>query len=222
MWKATNRGSVDFIGPGSLEPHVNAVFHESNLSQFIDNSSVFESIDNSQKVTRIGEGGVNDEDSVPIEMRLVQPSYYGYIDGIRTQDKSPGVTGYMTKNIQKGTDGKLYQTFINMHTGQSELVDSQKAARSIVTTDEYLDSSDSYVYALGGPKGVRIVKRSDVDYILPNSDDAWSMASNTVPMLSGIKSLRLNMGCHHPETPITVIDSNGMTHIVPAKRLASM
>lgn len=574
LWKATNRGNLDFIGSGSLQPHVNAVFHESNLSQFVDNSTPIDGIDNSQKVTRIGEGGLSDEDSAPIEMRLVQPSYYGYVDPCRTAEKcydektqiytkkgwksvtemsledefavlidgkpswskpislqsfdhdglmycfansyinfsvtpghrmyvadekagnysieyidnvfgnskyvlcgakkasevderqkwfylpkipqagtiknidkvdiadfarfmgwylsegsfdlshtgsgspdyrvritqspelhpeyyeeirdlveklpfgahpkhyweatssditikrkqlycyleqfggslekfipdwifeaptearwafvdailkgdgsgqrdlntiskrlaedfarllfelgqsvriieqdqnyvshvtgkptgpiyqvtwhkryehklqsrkkecskgyhtcyykgkvycptvpgglvyvrrnnskgfwcgnSPGITGYLTKNVLKGTDGKLYQKFINMHTGKEELVDAQTAAKSIVTTDEYLDSKDDYVYAIGGPRGLRIVKRSDVDYILPHSDDAFSASANTVPMLSGIKAMRLLMGCHHPETPVAVVDSNGYTHIVPAKRLGHM
>lgn len=139
-----------------------------------------------------------------------------------TAERSPGITGYLTKNVLKGTDGKLYQKFINMHTGKEELVDAQTAAKSIVTTDEYLDSKDEYVYAIGGPRGLRIVKRSDVDYILPHSDDAFSASANTVPMLSGIKAMRLLMGCHHPETPVAVVDSNGYTHIVPAKRLGHM
>jgi hypothetical protein len=37
-------------------------------------------------------------------------------------------------------------------------------------------------------------------------------------MLSGIKAMRLLMGCHHPDTPVIVIDSEGYTDIVPAKR----
>ena len=78
------------------------------------------------------------------------------------------------------------------------------------------------MYAIGGPRGIRIVKRSDVDYILPHSDDAFSTAANTVPMISGIKAMRLLMGCHHPDTPIAVVDTQGYTHIVPAKRLSSM
>lgn len=135
---------------------------------------------------------------------------------------SPGITGYLTKNVLKGTDGKLYQKFINMKTGKLELVDAQTAAKKVVTTNEYLDSKDDYVYAIGGPRGLRVVKRSDVDYILPNSDDAFSASANTVPMISGIKAMRLLMGCHHPETPVVVVDRQGYTHIVPAKRVGHM
>jgi len=102
------------------------------------------------------------------------------------------------------------------------MLDAQTAAKKIITTNEYLDSKDDYVYAIGGPRGLRVVKRSDVDYILPNADDAFSANANAVPMLSGIKAMRLLMGCHHPETPIAVIDKHGYTHIVPAKRVGHM
>lgn len=101
-------------------------------------------------------------------------------------------------------------------------MDSQKAASSVVTTNEYLDTKDKYVYALGGDRGVRIVKRSDVDYILPHASDAYSKAANYVPMYSGIKAMRLLMGCHHPDTPILIVDEKGCTDIVPAKRVGHM
>ena len=365
LWKATNRGNVDFINTGSLQPHINAVFHESNLSQFVDNSTPLDSIDNSMKVTRVGQGGIQDGSEAPIEMRLVQPSYYGYISGTRTaqkcyradtqiltkrgwikvqdmtiQDKfatwvdgklrwnkpeevnsydhdglmycyeseqfaycvtpqhrmyfsdlqgnpyfisaqeahgkaafifcakdqslltalfsekfytqyykgkvycptvpgglvfvrykksrgfwcgnSPGLTGYLTKNVMRGTDGKLYQNMLNVRTGRIEPVDSQKAASSVVTTNEYMDTDDQFVYAMGGPKGVRVVAKKDVDYILPYSDDAESTMANNVPMYSGVKAMRLLMGCHHPQTPIIVLNAEGQTQIVPAKRLGYM
>lgn len=51
---------------------------------------------------------------------------------------------------------------------------------------------------MGGPKGVRVVAKKDVDYILPHSDDAESTMANNVPMYSGVKAMRLLMGCHHP------------------------
>ncbi len=221
LWKATNKGNLNFIGSGSLQPHVSSVFNESNLTRFVDNSTPFQGVDASMLLTRVGQGGINSDQSAPIEMRLVQPSYYGYVGGVRTQDKSPGITAYLSKNVMKGTDGKLYQKFYNPRTGKEQLVDSQKAAASVVTTNQYMNTKDKYVYALGGDKGVRIVPRSSVDYILPRADEAWSTAANVVPMMSGVKSLRLNMGCLHPQTPVPFIDEQGFTDLVPAKRLGS-
>ena len=221
LWKATNKGNLDFIGSGSLQPHVSSVFNESNLTRFVDNSTPLDGVDNSMLLTRLGQGGLNSQDSAPIQMRLVQPSYYGYVGGIRTAEKSPGITAYLDKNVMKGTDGRLYQKFYNPRTGKEQLVDSQKAAASVVTTNQYMNSKDKYVYALGGDKGVRIVPRESVDYILPRADQAESMAGNAVPMMSGVKAMRLLMGCLHPQTPVPFIDEQGFTDLVPAKRLGN-
>ena len=221
LWKATNKGNLDFIGSGSLQPHVSSVFNESNLTRFVDNSTPLDGVDNSMLLTRLGQGGLNSQDSAPIQMRLVQPSYYGYVGGIRTAQKSPGITAYLDKNVMKGTDGRLYQKFYNPRTGREQLVDSQKAAASVITTNQYMNSKDKYVYALGGDKGVRIVPRQSVDYILPRADQAESMAGNAVPMMSGVKAMRLLMGCLHPQTPVPFIDEQGFTDLVPAKRLGN-
>ena len=221
LWKATNKGNLDFISTNSLQPHISSVFNQSNLTRFIDNSTPLDGIDNSMLLTRLGQGGISSEDSAPIQMRLVQPSYYGYVGPARSQQKSPGITAYMTKNVVRGTDGKLYQKMLNARTGKQQLVDSQKAASSIVTTNQILNTKDKYVYAMGGDSGVQIVPRSSVDYILPRADDAYSMAANAVPMLSGVKAMRLLMGCLHPQTPVPFVDENGFTDIVPAKRLGS-
>ena len=221
LWKATNKGNLDFIGSGSLQPHVSSVFNESNLTRFVDNSTPLDGVDNSMLLTRLGQGGLNSQDSAPIQMRLVQPSYYGYVGGIRTAEKSPGITAYLGKNVMKGTDGRLYQKFYNPRTGREQLVDSQKAAASVITTNQYMNSKDKYVYALGGDKGVRIVPKQSVDYILPRADQAESMAGNAVPMMSGVKAMRLLMGCLHPQTPVPFIDEQGFTDLVPAKRLGN-
>ena len=77
LWKATNRGNLDFMQPGALDKHVSDVFYDSKLANMVDGSSPLELMDGAVKVTRLGEGGVGDTDSAPVEMRLVQPSFAG-------------------------------------------------------------------------------------------------------------------------------------------------
>lgn len=130
-----------------------------------------------------------------------------------------GLDVYMTKNVMKGSDGKLYQKFINAHTGKEELVDSETIAKSVVTTPEMMHSKTKSVFAMGGPTGVRIVPRKDVDYFLPRADEAYSMSSNMVTMPSAVIGMRLLMGCLHPETNVLVADDHNMIHMMPAKYL---
>ena len=365
LWKATNRGNLDFMSTGALDQHVSDVFNSSKLANMIDGSSPLETVDASFKVTRIGEGGVGDISSAPDEMRLVQPSFLGYIDSVRSpecatqrhevltingwkpiadvttgdsvacmvngklewhkpervvvypyegpiyayddghlayeltpdhrawcdtghgytfqqasdlhgteaafQTLGPdgaydkpgsiqllplfykkffyqgnvycltvpggmfytrirnysafwtgnslkvGLDAYMTKHCMKGSDGKLYQEFINARTGKKELVDSVTAAKSVVTTPDMMKAKTNHIYAVGGKTGVRIVKKSDVDYYLPNMDDAFSTAANLVTNMSGVKEMRLLMGCLHPMTTIVTVGRKNDVDIIYAK-----
>lgn len=220
LWKATNVGNLDFMPVNVLDKHISDVYYDSKLAQMIDGASPLETVDASYKTTRIGEGGVGDLDSAPEEMRTVQPSFLGYIDPVRSPESfRVGLDVYMTKNVMKGSDGKLYQKFINAHTGKEELVDSETIAKSVVTTPEMMETKTKSVFAMGGPTGVRIVPRKSVDYYLPRADEAYSMSSNMVTMPSAVIGMRLLMGCLHPDTTVIVADSKNMLHIERAKNL---
>lgn len=41
LWKATNKGNLDFIGSNMLEPHISSVFYDSNLAQYLDGTTPF-------------------------------------------------------------------------------------------------------------------------------------------------------------------------------------
>ena len=360
LWKATNRGNLDFMPVNALEKHISSVFYDSKLAQMMDGSSPLETIDAAYKTTRIGEGGVSSMDSAPDEMRTVQPSYFGFIDPVRcfakgteiktedgwkaienvtTEDKTlvktedgykylpikqtykfsysdvmigydDGVVGflvtphhrlyvkdgdrwrvdfaenlygsssivnlseteeqlhtldpekwyrgksdgyvycvtvenelimtrfgspnglvilnspesfrvgldvYMTKNVMKGTDGKLYQKFIDAKTGKEVLLDSETAANSVIAAPEMRNAKTKSIFALGGPTGVRIVPRDSVQYYLPRADEAYSTSSNLVTMLSGVKEMRLQMGCLHPDTQVLTIDKKNLINIDKAQ-----
>ena len=130
-----------------------------------------------------------------------------------------GLDVYMTKNVMKGSDGKLYQKFINAHTGKEELVDSDTIAKSVVTTPDMMKTKTKSVFAMGGPTGVRIVPRKDVDYYLPRADEAYSLPSNMVTMPSAVIAMRLLMGCLHPETNVFVANERNMVSMVKAKNI---
>lgn len=218
LWKATNKGNLDHMTSGALEAHISDVFYDSKLANMIDGSSPLETVDAAYKTTRIGEGGVADVSSAPDEMRTVQPSYFGYLDPVRSPERlRVGLDMYMSKHCMKGSDGKLYQKFINAHTGKEELVDSVTASKSIIASGEMMDAKTKSIFALGGPTGVRIVPRNKVDYFLPRADEAYSMASNMVTMPSSVKEMRLLMGCLHPMTSVISIDKKNMLDVVPAK-----
>lgn len=222
LWKATNRGNLDFMQSGALDQHVSDVFYDSKLAQMIDGSSPLETVDASYKTTRVGEGGVADVSSAPDEMRTVQSSYFGFLDPVRSPERMRvGLDMYMTKHCMKGSDGKLYQKFIDAKTGKEVLVDSVTASKSVVACPEMMEAKTKSIFALGGPTGVRIVPRDKVDYFLPRSDDAYSLSSNMVTMPSAVKEMRLLMGCLHPMTNVLVVNKRNEMSIIPAKMVSA-
>lgn len=221
LWKATNRGNLDFMPVNALEKHISSVFYDSKLAQMMDGSSPLETIDSAYKTTRLGEGGIGSIDSAPDEMRTVQPSYFGYIDPVRSPESlRVGLDVYMTKNVMKGTDGKLYQKFIDAKTGKEVLLDSETAANSVIAAPEMRNAKTKSVFAMGGPTGIRIVPRDSVQYYLPRADEAYSTSSNLVTMLSGVKNMRLQMGCLHPDTFIIAKDKHGLLFTTKAQTLS--
>ena len=147
--------------------------------------------------------------------------HVGFWCGNSPESYRVGLDVYMTKNVMKGSDGKLYQKFINAHTGKEELVDSETLAKSVVTTPEMMKTKTKSVFAMGGPTGVRIVPRQDVDYYLPRADEAYSLSSNMVTMPSAVIGMRLLMGCLHPETNVFVANERNMVSMVKAKYLTA-
>ena len=137
------------------------------------------------------------------------------------ESKRVGLDMYMSKHVKKGSDGKLYATFINAHTGKEELVDSVTASKSVVTTTDMMEADTDSIFALGGPTGVRIVKKSDVDYYLPRSDEAYSVSSNMIAMPSAVKEMRLLMGCLHPETTVLYYNNKNEIEITRANKLTA-
>jgi len=147
-------------------------------------------------------------------------SYQGFWCHQSPESIRIGLDVYMTKNVMKGTDGKLYQKFIDAKTGKEVLLDSETAANSVIAAPEMRNVKTKSVFAMGGPTGIRIVPRDSVQYYLPRADEAYSTSSNLVTMLSGVKNMRLQMGCLHPDTFVIVRDKHGLISTTKAQTLS--
>jgi DNA-directed RNA polymerase beta subunit len=126
-----------------------------------------------------------------------------------------GLDMFFARGVQKGSDNLLYKEFINPKTGKREWVNSIQATESIIAFPEALTSKDRYVPALVEAKGVFYVPREKVNFVLESGDDMFSTVSDTVPLKSGIKGMRLLMGCLASDTAITVKRLDGTQITLP-------
>ena len=117
-----------------------------------------------------------------------------------------GLDNYLTHGVRKDDKGKLY-TKMRMPNGQVKYVDMATVANSIYTTPEYFDPKadpNERIPAFVRGKAIEWVPRSNVDMYVADTSSMMSKASGTVPLIGGIRSNRVLLGCLHPDTVIAI------------------
>ena len=197
LWKATLRGNLSGVKFAALDPHINSVFYKSGLSQPLEEINTVDPLDQNLRVVRIGEGGLSEE-AVPLESRNIQPSYFGFIDPVRSPESgNVGVDSRFATGVMKGSDGNIYTKMVDAKTKKPTYVKAEDVADKIVAFPGEFDRAGregrTEVKAMAGGK-LRYVDPKEVDYIVPHHSNMFTAGSNIVPMISAIKAGRLLMG----------------------------
>ena len=207
LWRVSKKGDFADIPTAFMNKHVDAIFNEARHATYVDGSSPFSGIDQSTKITRIGEGGISGVRTAPSETRSVQDTFAGFIDPIRSSESLlVGLDMYLSNGVRKGDDGRLYTQLRNAKTGKEEWVDSLTVARSIVATNRELTSDKKFIPAIRGSKGVGVVPKGDVDYFIMDDTKMFSLGANSVPGKNGIMSNRLLMGGKYSTQALPLAD----------------
>jgi DNA-directed RNA polymerase beta subunit len=136
LWKAAFNRNLDHVKSGALTPQILEVL-SSNLAQPVSEINPIEIMDQLVRVSRLGEGAIPSADAIPEEARNVQPSQLGFIDPILgPESEKIGVDTRLAGGTKKGSDGLLYQTFLNPRTGQPELVSARQVVHSVLAFRE--------------------------------------------------------------------------------------
>jgi DNA-directed RNA polymerase beta subunit len=193
LWKATLRGNLNVATPGVLSQQLSSVFAGSGLGHPPEEINLVELLDQQMRVVRLGEGGIKSSQAVPDESRHVHGSQFAFIDPVRSPESDRvGVDTRLAYGTVKGKNGKLYSKMNNVRTGKPEYVSPEEAMHLTISFPGEMKKGKSFVKAMQGSK-VKIVKRSKVDYELPNASNMFSATTNLVPMQSGVSGLRLLM-----------------------------
>jgi hypothetical protein len=96
--KISAAGTLAKMPSGALTPQIEQVLLGSGLAQALEEINPLEVLDKQSRITRLGEGGIPNTDSVPDEARAVQPSHMGYIDPLRTPECYDRETEVMTES----------------------------------------------------------------------------------------------------------------------------
>ena len=211
LWKATARRNIDHIPAGALTNALQHTLTMSGLGQALEEINPAEILDHQSRVTRRGEGGIQDTSAIPMESRSVQPTQLGLIDYLRTPESlSAGVDVRLARNTMKGDDGRLYTKVLNAKTGELETKSAQDMNKSTLAFAGEMQSNKPYVSVLQNSR-IRTVPREDVDFELPDTESSFSPIGNMIPFKSSVKGQRSVMGSrfltqalplHNAEAPL--------------------
>lgn len=109
-YKMQQKRNLSWLSSGFFTPQVRSVVIGNALSQNVDGINPLEHWDNSHRVTKLGPGGIESSDAIPAESRQVNTSSFGFFDPVHIMESDKvGVTNYITHNVVKGRDNKLYR-----------------------------------------------------------------------------------------------------------------
>jgi DNA-directed RNA polymerase subunit beta len=198
LWRATLRNNLKGVPAAALDPQLKAVFYGSGLGGSLEEVNPLDAIDQSLRVTRMGEGGLPDSSSIPDDARMVNPSQFTYIDPVRSVESTAiGVDLRLARNTRKGVDRALYSRVKDAKTGEDVWVPPQVMARAtVIFPGERERAAAEGRTRLAAIRGGRLVyvKPEEAQFEGGQQSDAFNVLSNLSPALSAAKGGRLLMG----------------------------
>jgi len=211
LWKATNKGNLSGMPAGALSSQLEGHLLNSGLASPLEEINPIDIFDQLTRISRMGEGGIPNVESIPDEARNVQPSYLGFIDPLRSSESAKiGVDLRATFGTYKGSDGKMYGDMRNLRTGEIEKFPANKIQDYTIAFPGELESEGKYARVIRNGK-LSTVPKTEVDYEVPSTNRMFHPSLGMVPLFSAAQGNRpfmagklfsQSMALQSPETPL--------------------
>ena len=204
--KITNKQSIKTIPSGFFTSQIEAAILQSGLGQPLEEINPAEIIDRATRTTRMGEGGIPSVEAIPDDARNVHPSHLGFLDPVRTpESQSAGVDLQFARNVRKDSKGNVYTQYYDPKNNKLVWVNPLTLYDKNVATPDVLKWDTEYVPVTRRGK-LEYVRKNEIDYVLPNFENAFSPLSNLVALKSAIKPGRLSMGSRYITQAVPIVN----------------
>lgn len=196
MFKATNRKDLKFVQPGIFQSYLLSPFGDSGLGMYIEGTNIVEFLEHRYKVTRLGYGGISSIESVPMAVRDVHPSQYGFIDIIRTSESlKAGVDLRYNTFTFRDDKNNIYTLLYDRINKKIVLATPAEVKRMTIgfIDNEAIDPSKPAVSAIKGGEIIRASK-SQVQYYFIPANEMWNPTGVIMPLKQNIINQRALMG----------------------------
>lgn len=228
----------EIVGPDIFDRPIREFFSKSSLASTPEQTNPLQMLSGQQRTTITGEGGVKDAHKIMEDAKLVDPSHFGILDPLHTPEGSKtGVSLHLsTSAIKRGKS--VFLPLVNVKTGKVELLEPKEINENIIAMPDegewekgkWKPKSSTVKASIPGNE-IREVKAKDVKYVMGNTGQVFSVATNMVPFLNSDSPNRSTMAGRHmeqaiplvnPEAPLVQADrGNGKTYDEFVGRYAS-
>lgn len=190
---------------------VQQTFTSNSLARDADQVNPVEMLSSSFQTTIMGKGGIQSDQSITEEAKLISPSHLGFIDPIKTPEGSKtGVTLRLPMGVEKKGNQPTIPVY-NIKSGKMERIDPVKFHRSKVVLPDQVKWGKSGPVPLGekvtlSQKGNEIEDGSfkDAEYVMRSPAQMFSMTSNLIPFLGSNSGNRATYAATQIEQAISL------------------
>ena len=190
LWKARHDRSLKRVPVGALNPYVYNYILGSRLMAASEETNPLSLLEQMHRITKMGEGGIGDSESVTDEARNVNIGQAGFVDPISGPESGTiGVDTRAAYRTFKGKDKQMYAEFKNPKTGQMEFLKPEHTDGKIIAFPKEMDSKSSTATAIVNG-AVREVPKDKVDLEIPSFAHMMSPNINLNPMPTAVQAAR--------------------------------
>ncbi len=201
-----------------------SVFTVNTLSQRPEQVNPLEMMSNRSITTITGLGGIQNEQAIRPEMKIINPSHFGYLDPIHTpESEKTGISLHLPIGVKK--EGRVPKTFvIDLETGKpTRITPDEFHTNHVVFPDQVKIENGKYVpiapkVKMMDPKTHEVVEKpfSQARYVLPSAKALFDEATNLIPFLqnnqgnrtmTGSRQSTQAVGLVHREEPLVQVQS---------------
>ena len=188
--RAKRSHSLKSVQRGALNGYVEHLMLGSGLAQPLEETNTLSTLEQMNRITKLGEGGIGSAEAVTEEARDVNPGQVGFIDIISGPESSGiGIDVRAAHRTFKGKDKQMYGEFMNPATGKMEyLTPADTFDRTVAFPGELAKDKPTVKAMRSG--SVVDVPRKEVDFAIPSLAHMFSSHINMNPMPTGTQGGR--------------------------------
>lgn len=177
------------IPRGALNAYLDSLLLGSGLAMPLEETNPLHTLEQLNRITKLGEGGVGSAEAITDEARDVNPGQLGFIDPILGPEGTAiGIDTRAAYHTFKGTDHNMYGEFTNARTGKTEYLRPEQASDSVLAFPGQ-DMKSKAIFAMKNAK-VQKVTPDEVDYVVPSIGHMFSSHINLNPMPTAVQAGR--------------------------------